>query len=34
MQTRIIKNLFNKNENDVKTEKRCKQGWDGTHAGG
>ena len=32
METRIIKNIFNKNERrcrDVKTQKACKQGWEG-----
>ena len=31
METRIIKNVFNKNERrcrDVKTQKACKQGWE------
>ena len=31
METRIIKNIFNKNERrcrDVKTPKACKQGWE------
>ena len=31
------KNIFNKNERrcrDVKTQKACKQGWDGTKTGG
>ena len=31
METRIIKNIFNKNERrcrDVKTQKACKQGWE------
>ena len=28
IQTRIIKNVFNKNERDVKTQKACKQGWE------
>ena len=31
METRIIKNIFNKNERrcrDVKTQKVCKQGWE------
>ena len=31
MKTRIIKNIFNKNERrcrDVKTQKACKQGWE------
>ena len=31
METRIIKNIFNKNERrcrDVKTQKACEQGWE------
>ena len=31
METRIIKNIFNKNERrcrEVKTQKACKQGWE------
>ena len=31
METRIIKNIFNKNErrySDVKTQKACEQGWE------
>ena len=31
METKIIKNIFNKNERrcrDVKTQKACKQGWE------
>ena len=32
METRIIKNIFNKNDSicrDVKTQEVCEQGWDG-----